>query len=64
MQDLISSYNMIVSPGERKQTRKFQKCISRNVTIPIPYWGIGIGIGISKILRKRYLEKLLIFHKV
>ena len=45
---------------------------NRDVTIPIPYWGIGIGIGIgigtgisiSITLRKHYLEKLLIFHKV
>ena len=32
------------------------------------YWGIGISIGIdigiSITLRRRYLEKLLIFHKV
>ena len=34
---------------------------SRDVTIPIPF---GIGIDISITLKKRYLEKLLIFHKV
>ena len=35
---------------------------SRDVTIPIPYWGIDIGIRIT--LKKRYLEKLFLFHKV
>ena len=57
----------------------------RDVTVPIPYWGIDIGIGIgrywywsvlvlisiafaigisiSKTLRKRYFEKVTIFHK-
>ena len=35
---------------------------SRDVTIPIRYWGIGIGISVTP--RKRYLEKLLIFHKI
>ena len=40
--------------------------LGRDVTIPIRYWGIGIGIGvgISITLKKRYLDKLLIFHKV
>ena len=45
--------------------------LNRDVTIPIPptpipfdIGGIGIGIGISITLKKCYLEKLLIFHKV
>ena len=69
-----------------EMTEKIVLYIGTDVTIPIRYWGIGIGgigiggigrywywwywsvlvlgVGISITLKKRYLEKLLIFHKV